>query len=437
MYTNVTKVGKYIGFRGYDKKGDRVQFKDEFFPQLFISASGKNTKYSDYDGFPLESVRFDSMWEAKQYMEKWKDVTGFRLYGQENWIFQYLSEKFNHLPLEKASVPFQKIRTAFLDIETECEYGFPDASLPREKVNVVTVIAAEVCYVLTSKTIAESAIPRIPGLKYEFYDCGDEYNLLRTFVDLVNEVDPDVFTGWNIETFDIPYLVNRINYVLGDGSANDLSPWKSLYAREVEDDYGNARQSYTIHGIAVLDYLKLYKKYRMIPRESYKLDYIAKVELNRGKLDWTEKYNSMKEFYTKDFQLFTEYNIQDVDIVVALEAKLKLLELHTKIAYTALINFEDVFSPVRTWDAIIHNDLMKRNIVIPINQGHSHKDSQYAGAYVKEPVPGMYDWIASFDVNSLYPMLIAGKNISPEKIIGKSDIVAFRDHIAKRMKKGP
>ena len=148
---------------------------------------------------------------------------------------------------------------------------------------------------------------------------------------------------------------------------------------------------------------------------SYRLDHIANVELGQKKLDHSE-FDTFKDFYTKGWQKFVEYNIIDVELVDRLEDKMKLIELAIVMAYDAKANYADVFSQVRMWDTIIYNYLKKRNIVIPPKERTS-KSEKYAGAYVKEPIPGKYDWVVSFDLNSLYPHLIMQYNISPETLI--------------------
>ena len=168
-------------------------------------------------------------------------------------------------------------------------------------------------------------------------------------------------------------------------------------------------------GISVIDYLDLYKKFTYTNQESYRLDHIAFVELGQRKLDHSE-FDTFKDFYTGNWQKFIEYNIIDVELVDRLEDKMKLIELALTMAYDAKVNYNDVFFQVRTWDAIIYNYLKKKNIVIPPKE-RSEKDSQYAGAYVKEPIPGKYDWVVSFDLNSLYPHLIMQYNISPETLL--------------------
>ena len=173
--------------------------------------------------------------------------------------------------------------------------------------------------------------------------------------------------------------------------------------------------SYDICGVSILDYLDLYKKFTYTNEESYRLDHIAMVELDDKKLDHSE-YENFKDFYTSDWQRFVEYNIHHVNLVDKLEDKIKLIQLAVTMAFDAKVNFEDVYSQVRMWDTLIYNDLKKRNIVVPPRQS-TKKDEKYAGAYVKEPEPGMYDWVVSFDLNSLYPHLIMQYNISPETLV--------------------
>jgi len=112
---------------------------------------------------------------------------------------------------------------------------------------------------------------------------------------------------------------------------------------------------------------------------------------------------------------FVRYNIRDVQLVDKLEDKLKLIELAITMAFDAKVNFIDIHYQVRMWDTIIYNYLKKQNIVIPPKKRTS-KSQKYAGAYVKEPKPGKYDWVVSFDLNSLYPHLIMQYNISPETL---------------------
>ena len=202
--------------------------------------------------------------------------------------------------------------------------------------------------------------------------------------------------------------------VLGEKWKKSLSPWNRVLEREIEI-HNRKHLQYDISGVAILDYLDLYKKFTYSAQESYRLDHIANVELGQKKVDHSE-YENFKEFYTKDWQKFVEYNIVDVELVDRLEDKMKLIELALTLSYDAKVNLSDVYSQVRMWDTMIYNDLQKKNIVVPPKVS-TKKDEQYAGAYVKVPEPGGYDWVVSFDLNSLYPHLIMQYNISPETLV--------------------
>ena len=228
--------------------------------------------------------------------------------------------------------------------------------------------------------------------------------------------------------YDIPYLAGRINRILGVKSMKDLSPWGLVSQGEIYIS-GRKNITYDIGGVTQLDYLDLYKRFTYTNQESYRLDYIANYELGEKKLDHNE-YDTFREFYTKDWDKFVRYNIKDVQLVDRMEDKLKLIELAITMAFDAKVNFIDIHYQVRMWDTIIYNYLKERNIVIPPKKRTS-KSEKYAGAYVKEPKPGKYDWVVSFDLNSLYPHLIMQYNISPETLKDVKHPTATVDRILK------
>ena len=238
--------------------------------------------------------------------------------------------------------------------------------------------------------------------------------LLAIFLTFWEKLDPDIVTGWNIEGFDIPYLVNRISKLLGEKEARRLSPFKWIKKKEMTK-FNRIETLYELVGIATLDYLHLYKKFTYSQQESYRLDHIAFVELGERKLDYSEMEN-LHQLYKLDYQKFIDYNIKDVELVDKIEDKMKLIEMALAIAYDAKVNYNDTFTQVTMWDVLIHNYLMSKNIVIPPKE-ETIKNSAFAGAYVKEPQVGMHDWVMSFDLNSLYPHLIMQYNISPETMV--------------------
>ena len=178
---------------------------------------------------------------------------------------------------------------------------------------------------------------------------------------------------------------------------------------------GREYNVYSIVGVTTLDYLELYKKFTYVNRESYRLDFIGEVELGQKKLDHSE-FDTFKDFYKGNWKKFIDYNIKDVELVDRLEDKMKLIELVITMAFDAKVNFIDPMAQVRMWDTIIYNYLKKRNIVIP-PKNRSEKSDKFAGAYVKEPKPGVYEYVVSFDLNSLYPHLMMQYNISPETLM--------------------
>ena len=217
---------------------------------------------------------------------------------------------------------------------------------------------------------------------------------------------------------------------MGEKYAKRLSPWNVVRVKEVTI-MGRKQLSTEIAGVSILDYLDLYKKSPATPnQESYRLDHIAFMELGQNKLDHSE-YDTFREFYTNDWQKFVEYNIVDVELVDRLEDKLRLIDLCFTRAFDAKVNFNDIAYQVRTWDAIIYNYLLKKNIVIPQKERNS-KSEKYAGAFVKEPIPGAYEWVVNFDLNSLYPHLIMQYNISPETLIEQRHPSVTVDKVLKK-----
>lgn len=219
----------------------------------------------------------------------------------------------------------------------------------------------------------------------------------------------------NCEFFDIPYLVNRITRILGESNAKKLSPW-GIVEENTVNKFNKEQQVFTLAGISIIDYQQAYMKFSFKNQESYKLDHIAFVELGEKKIDYSE-YGNLLELYKNDYQKFIEYNIHDVDLVYKLDEKLGFISQIITIAYDSGINFLDAFTSVRMWDVIIHNHLRNKNIVIPVQKKKETKMGAIVGAYVKDPHVGMSEWIASFDLNSLYPHLIMQYNISPETLV--------------------
>ena len=384
--------------------GKDYKEKIDFGPTLY-SLTKNQSKFKTLDGRNLNPIRFKNINDARRFR---RDVAtqNSPIYGLERFHYQYINEEFpNKIEWDKKYI---KIFT--IDIETTCEDGFPDVENPIEELLCITVKNQSNKQILTWGT-GEYKTDR-PDVTY--VRCKDEKHLLMEFMKFWLKNYPDVITGWNTKFFDLPYLMNRIKLITNEKVANKMSPWNMIEKNEIMVR-GRPQTTYSLKGIVMLDYLDCYRWFIPTRQESYRLDYIGEIELGQKKHE--NPYETFKQFYTKDFQKFIDYNIQDVEIVDALEDKLGLIELALTVAYESKVNYDDIFSQVRVWDTLIANHLLAKNICIPPREEHD-KDTKYEGAYVKDPVVGQHKWVCSFDINSLYPHIIIQYNISPEKIIG-------------------
>ena len=415
FYTNVQMYGNTILLRGYEN-GERFNVRKQFNPTLFVT-SNKPSEWKTLDGENVAMVNPGNIKECREFLKKYDDVDNFNVYGNERFIFQFIADNY---PGEIA-FDTSRMKMVTVDIEVESEQGFPDPESAAEEVLLITVQDYNTKKIITWGQTKYGEFENKQD-NVDFRPCYDEYHLLNSFLDWWIQDTPDVVTGWNLEYYDIPYLTHRIQRLLGDKVMKQLSPWK-LVSKEEHFIKGQTKMYYDIAGVTQLDYLNLYKKFTYTNQESYRLDHIANVELGQKKLDHSE-FETFKDFYTQGWQKFVEYNIIDVELVDRLEDKMKLIDLAITMAFDAKVNFRDVFYQVRMWDTIIYNYLREKKIVIP-PKVKVDKDAKYAGAYVKEPKPGKYDYVVSFDLNSLYPHLIMQYAISPETLITMDDLNAM------------
>jgi DNA polymerase elongation subunit (family B) len=403
FYTNFVRIGNYIHVRGY-KNGKRFVEKIEYNPTLYLP-SQKPTEYRTLEGQYVSPVLQGTMRDAGDFIRQYESVSNFKFYGSTNYAYAYINEAYQG----KIDYDPSLIRIANLDIEVGSENGFPEPATASEPITAITVMMNNHSHVFGCGKFKNDRSD------VTYTECIHEKNLIEKFLQFWKQYDPDLITGWNIKYFDIPYLYNRIHRLFDEKIANSLSPIGMVEQREI-----NNNGIVDLHCLASLDYLELYKKFTYTQQESYRLDQIAYVELGKRKLDYSE-YENLHELYESDYQKFIEYNIRDVELVDKLERKMKLIEMAFTLAYDAKVNYPDVFTQVRMWDCLTHNYLMNKNIVVPQKTNQS-KDEQYAGAYVKDPIVGMHEWVVSFDLNSLYPHLMMQYNISPETLVHNKKI---------------
>ena len=403
FYKNVIEHRGKLLVRGV-LDGKEYREKINYSPTLY-AITQEETGFKTLHGQNLKPIQFDSISKARDFKRNY-NTENAPIYGMDRYHYQYISDEF----LNEVEFSKEAIKIFTLDIECTAENGFPDVENPIEELLCITVKNQSNKSIITWGT-GDFTTERTD---VTYIRCKSEKHLIMEFMKFWMKNYPDVVTGWNTKFFDLPYLISRIIHLTDEKVIKRFSPW-NLVEREQIHVQGRQQTVFHLYGIVMLDYLDLYRKFIPVRQESYKLDYIGKVELNEGKDEMP--YETFREWYTNDFQSFVDYNIQDVEIVDKLEDKLKLIELILTMAYEAKVNYDDVFSQVRFWDTLIYNWLRKDNIVIPPKE-ENVKEEKYDGAYVKDPMIGLHKWIVSFDINSLYPHLIIQYNISPEKIIG-------------------
>lgn len=413
FYTRVDPWGDNLLVCGYEG-GKRVQKKIPYKPYMFVPCRTES-KYRTIDGKVVDKLPFDSIKEARRYAREYKDVAGMPLYGLDKFHHVYIYDTYKgEIDYDPSQV---SIVTVDIEVDIAGDSGFPSPDKAENEITLITISRNGNKAVFGCQPFDNND----PTVTY--YKCLDEEALLKSFLDVWNSVEysPDVVTGWNTDFFDIPYIVNRIGRVLGGNAVNKLSPWGIVRSREFKTRFGGNDGTQTVWdilGVTNLDYMALYKKFAYTPQESYSLDHVCEQELGEKKVDYKEAgYDNLADLQVRNWQLYTEYNIRDVDLVDKLDDKLGLIELCMAMAYDAKVNYQDTFTTVGLWDVIIHNYLMDRNYVVPPVKVGNHRDT-ILGGYVKDPQVGSHDWVVSLDLNSLYPHIIMQYNISPDTYHG-------------------
>lgn len=417
FYTSVERFANSILWRGYEN-GKRFERKIKYSPTLFISGKKDvETKYTSLvNGRPLSPIKLDTMREAKDWIEQYKDVHGMQIAGSTNYVAQFIQEKYPN----QINFDVSKINIVSFDIEVDISDGYPDMNIADKQITSIAYKSSRSGdYHLLgrkdydkTKTLLDIDPDNIHFMKFD-----TEEALLRRFKQIWVNDYPDIVTGWNVEYFDIQYIITRMNSLFGDEFARDLSPWRSL-RQTGREFFGKMQQTYQISGIAVVDYMDAFKKfgYKYGPQESWKLDHIANVVLGEKKLDYSE-YGTLTELYEQNPQLYLDYNLKDTWLIQRFEDETGLLSLVMTVAYGGGVNYNDAFGTVGIWETTMYRRLVKEGRVPPLKEGPGARAGDLVGGYVKDPKVGMHPWVVSFDLNSLYPHLMLQYNMSPETYV--------------------
>lgn len=414
FYTNVSRFGNSLLYRGYNDKGERVLERIRYKPTLYLPSKKENTTWKALDGTPVEPMRFDSMAAVKEFEKTYENVPQYKIYGNSRHIPAFIQSEFPGEIRYKRNL----IDVASLDIETSFGTGFPDVNNPTNEILTIAYKSSkDDTYRVWGMKPYDASLSQLEGLKIDYRQYTAESSMLEAFINFWarEENTPDVITGWNTRFFDIPYMVSRMVFLLGEEKVRELSPWKKIDRQEIRIQ-GKTNVTFNIVGIQHLDYMELFKKfaYTYGNQESYSLNHISSVVLGEKKLDYSE-VGTLRTLYDRDFQMFVDYNIKDVELIERMEDKLGLITLVLTMAYLGGVNYDDTLGTTAIWDSIIFRRLARSRIaVMPAEVAQSEK---YPGGYVKDPHVGMHEWVMSFDLNSLYPNIIVQYNMSPETLV--------------------
>lgn len=415
FYTSVERFANSILWRGYDN-GRRFSRKVVYNPTLFISTNQDSEYKSLIGNKNLKPREFDSMSEAREFVERYKEVHGFEICGNTNYVQQFIQEKYPGM----IEFDMSEINIFSFDIEVDISEKFPDMETADNQITSIAIKSSKSNTYHLLGLLDYDKTETITGIDpddIQYMKFDNEKLLLERFMQIWKNDYPDIVTGWNVTYFDIYYIVTRIIRIFGEEKAKELSPWKKL-KRDTRKIFNRDQSTFHISGVEVIDYMDAFKKfgYKYGPQESYKLDHIAHTVLGMNKLDYSE-YGSLTELYNRNPQLFYDYNLRDTQIIQLLEEETGLISLVLTVAYGGGVNYGDAFGTVGIWESIMYRKIIDKKIVPPVKSGPGDMLGELVGGYVKDPNTGLKKWVVSFDLNSLYPMLILQYNMSPETYI--------------------
>lgn len=434
MYRNVVYNSreKNVKLFTWNKEGERISIDVPFKPYLYVETSRENYDATSIFNTHLKKIQFDNEFERRKYV---KETSFTRLYYNIPVEQQFLIDTFGK---HNKKQDFSKYTLKYysIDIEVYSPDEFPDEWEAKHPINVISVYdnIRNEFFVWGVGQFDPNRLNKDNKEKYDslnserkinYFECNNEKEVLEKFIEHWSNDYPDIITGWNI-SFDIPYIYNRIVKLLSEKLAKSLSPVNQVYRKnrkkKIHAQHEIHVEDYVIKGVSTLDYQDVYIKFNINPVPNHKLDTIANIEIGQEKINYES--SNLAKLADEDWNTFVFYNIQDVNIIIGLENKLKYMQVTRMLAYMGLVNLEQGLYTVSIVNGYAAINAAESDQIIPT---FTEKNDwrNYEGGFVKEPKSGIYKHIISFDLNSLYPNTMITLNMSPEtkfgKIIEKTD----------------
>ena len=377
--------------------------KIDWVPYVFIDDPlNGNTK--NLNGDKVSKKTFDSY---NEYYSFQKD--NYSLY--ENKVrpeIQFLTERYYETPDE--DIPTPKLLIYYLDIEVNYEQEFPKPSLAKYPICLISIRNS-----VTEKTVTFGEKEYTGDMKEDvtYVHCPDESELLRKFFTYMANNAPDVISGWNVDKFDLAYLINRDKKINAGKYFNLLSPINMVKTWQSKDGGVNI----DIAGITIVDYMFLYKWYSPNNLESYKLDFVSNFELDVGKLDYSEAAVDLRELYQNDWNTYVDYNIIDCKRVNELGRKLGYIRLVQAFSLLTKVPMKYYDKATQLVEGLMLVHARRNDLCVPRLVGGSQET--FEAAWVKEPQKGKHSWLFSVDIASSYPSHIIVMNMSVETYFGR------------------
>jgi len=368
-------------------------------------------KYKSVYGDPLSRIVCKNTKDFRKEVAINRDKELFE--SDINPIFQCLSEHYLNQDAPKLNI-------AFFDIETDFdpEKGFADPSDPFMPITSISVylqwLETMVCLAVPPKTLTmEQAEKELEGIDNVML-FEKEADMIDTFLTLIE--DSDILSGWNSEGYDIPYTVNRTARVLSSDDTRRFCLWGQKPKKRMYEKFGKESETFDLVGRVHLDYLNLYRKYTYEERHTYRLDAIGEIEVGENKVPYE---GTLDALYNNDFRKFIQYNIQDTALLDKLDKKLRFIDLSNELAHANTVLLQTTMGAVAVTEQAIVNEAWHRGLQVPNRAKRDEENTQAAGAYVAFPKKGLHKWVASMDLNSLYPSVIRALNMAPETVVGQ------------------